>query len=467
MAVVHKFRRNVTDLNLNAGAGAGWRTVAWNPKVATPAYGEVPEPVEETLTLLADCSSQDDLATKLQALDAMRRYADEYVHDRVQEHPVWWHAKMYSETGERRALVRKIETEINCPLVTRADWVENNRAVVRARVTREGLWERTAATTEVTGSGISVLGGVFDYTASDVVGDVPARIYQLNLTTSVTSLRLDHVWIGFRSANKRGTLTNFEPLWELEDGGAVTDTALAADETASPGGEGNTKMVTSFTTDSGWRERVTIETGDVTSHHDDNRGMFLVLLRAKVDSGTTAEVQLRVGYSAMDDDDYVEKAKVEISATSWTEYEMAVLTIPLRDIRATRVLDSEYDNKVDIQIWARRTAGSDSLHLDCLNLIPVDEYYIFASATKLIYEPGDATYFYFGVAADGRSYGVSKSGRDIVALAQIETGGAGVPVGDGRLYVVAARENKVNDISDTYDVGIQFYPRWLTLRGAE
>ena len=480
MAVVHKFRRNATDLDLNAAAGAGWRTVAWNPKVATPVYGEVPEPVEETLSLLADCSSQDDLATKLQALDTMRRYADAYLRKR-EIRPVWWHAKAYSETGERRALVRKIETEISCPLVTRADWVEAYRAVVRAQVTRGGLWERTTTVAMPAATPAAAAAVVYDYTASpgaDVVGDSPARISWLSISSGKTyNDPIARLWIGIQSANDYSTvLANFAPIWECEDAGATlgTDAArVAGDATASGGG-----LVRVTPGTATWAKRLTINLGAVVGSVDyvvDNYGVYQWLLRTKVSAGTW-EIQFRFGYVGMDDGDFVQGPIVECTGTSWDYLEQGIAEIPLRNLRCipSSGMHGLGDTYWAIQVWARRTDGSGTLDLDCLCPIPVDEGFLKASFGSM---QGDASHrkdWIFAEAPTGECqflvFNVDNLRTEFIGEPD-SVYNFRLPPGDGRMVIVYARETS-SDITDRLDAinvgdGGEYYPAWLSLRGSE
>ena len=480
MTVVHKFRRISTDLNLNAGAGAGWRTVAWNPKAATPAYGEVPEPVEETLTLLADCSSQDDLATHLQALDAMRRYADAYLRNR-EIRPVWWHAKAYLETGERRALVRKIETEITCPLATRADWVESYRAVVRAKVTRGGLWERTATVAMPAATPAAAAAVVYDYTASpgvDVVGDAPARISWLSISSGKTyNDPIGRLWIGILSANDYSTtLANFVHIWECEDAGATLGTnatRVAGDGTASSGG-----LVRVTPGTATWAKRLTINLGAVVGSVDhvvDNYGVYQWLLRTKVSAGTW-EIQFRFGYVSMDDGDFLQGPIVECTGTSWDYLEQGIAEIPLRDLRCipssgTHELGDTY---WAIQVWARRTDGSGTLDLDCFCPIPIDDGFLKATFGSM---QGDASHrkdWIFAQSPGGQCqflvFNVDTASTEFIGEPD-SIHNFRLPPGDGRLVIVYARETS-SDITDRLDAintgnGGLYYPAWYSLRGSE
>jgi len=475
VAVVHKFRRNATDLDLNAAAGAGWRTVAWNPKVATPGPGA--GPLEESVTFLADCASQNDLATKLQAMHEMRGYAAEYVRNRVQEYPVWWHVKAYSETGERRALVRAVEMEMQCPVVTRADWIEGNRALIRARVTREPYWERTTSVSMPTATPSAAVSVTYDYTASpgaDVVGDAPARIARLTVDPTVGSSSLGRLWIGLRSANRHGTLANFANIWECEDNGASmgTDAARAPDATASPGGAGNTKVtVTPGTATWAKRWSMNLATDAGTGKEVDNYGEFLWLVRCTVSAGTW-EIQSRWGYSGMDDADRVAGPIKEVSSTSWDYIDSGYQPIPLRSLKAfpTGTLSGNFDMLYQMQIWARRTSGSGTLDLDGVCPIPLDEGWLRAWDFSASESPRER--FEFAEAPHGISQGLTATASpSIPSFMPLASDRFRLPIGDGRMIIVYARESS-SVLTDAVRLNLatnlgEYYPRWCQLRGSE
>ena len=105
MAVVLKFKRDATELDLYPGPSAGLRIQKWYPKMADPEYHRIPAYVTENMDLIADRDTQDNLAITMQSLDEMRYWAAMQRVDPTVEHPVWLHVKMENETGERRTYV--------------------------------------------------------------------------------------------------------------------------------------------------------------------------------------------------------------------------------------------------------------------------------------------------------------------------------------------------------------------------
>jgi len=459
-------RSGTTTIGLDSAADAGWRfkNNGWMPKVAQATAGRLPPRLVELIPCIVDRENDNSLQYEISRMDDMAMFAAEYVADRTQPTPVWLHAKMAGETGERRALVTGIERAITSPVLDETGVPAAHQMNVQLKLTREPGWERTAALTSVSEASISRFGGAFDYTASpsaDVVGDMPARLYEMTLTPSAGCLRYG-AYIGFRSANKHGTLANFVPLWEAEDAGVTdADTSATTDATASPGGAGDTKTVTTFAAEDGWENRIIWKMSDVTANYSDNYGRFLVLMRAKVGASTTVEAKLRHANHLSSTLSHVEKQSIEITETAWTWFEMGLVTVPLRDLRMSADFAHGYDADERLILRARRTSGSNSLEVDCLVLIPVDEYFI-----KLAGGENSANRaFLIGVTPtneiDMLQYDTSNSVWTDDPVATHE--GAGIPIGDGRAYLVAWEAT----LATTVTMTMQHVPRWSTLRGGE
>ena len=175
--------------------------------------------------------------------------------------------------------------------------------------------------------------------------------------------------MGLREENQ-GT-SEFDPLWELEDGTNGTDSSDAVDATASGGG----KVTCTFTTEAGLDERVSINTNQAHSgttnwHHF--FGRYLVLLRAKVGSSTECGVQLTIGGPS--DSEYGAKCEeVYIDNTGWKLIELGQVTFPPSGFRENigGNLTGKYTT---FFLHAERLSGSGSLDMDCLYLIPCDHH---------------------------------------------------------------------------------------------
>jgi hypothetical protein len=469
MASVFKLTRNAVDLNLLQAQNAGWRAEEWFPRVALITGNRMPPLVTETVDLLGDATSHDALATDFQDLDNYRWLARQYIQDRTQQHPVWLHAKTNAETNERRALVHDIELAWRSDEVDEnGKWINDNTARVRANIVRGPFWEDTAANTKTAGSNISVLGGVYDYSGTDVVGDAPARINYLTLKSDDETYT--KAWIGFRSANKHGTLGNFRALWECEDATAIAaDCALANSATASPGGAGNTEVNCDFSSSAAWAWRLWWDLDELyTTNYSDMYGRFVILLRAKVDASTTCEVRLRQHYVY---GTYNDGPIVEVASTSWTIYNLGTISIPIRDLHAMplSVWIDDYDGAERYAVWARRTSGTGDIDFDCVMAIPADELFIYADD---LYTSSTANVYRSVIAQSPEGLWRCLSYYDTTVDVWYGNGpvsaqGIGVPVGDGRMYAVLAQSDNTNTFDDTYDTTLSLFPRFYNLRGSE
>ena len=270
------------------------------------------------------------------------------------------------------------------------------------------------------------------------------------------------------------TPSNFTALWECEDGTVddASDCSITTDATASPGGGGNTKLQIDFTDDTDWLSstigRYHILISDVSANTADMFGRFVVLARAKVDAG---KAQIRVGQYCSDvvEDRGISYGPiVDISATSWTIYNCGTVVFPQRDLKAidSAVLAATLDASAGLMLRARQKTGTPTLDLDCFVLIPCDEFFVFvdeAYCTNSTHET------YVGVSpADEISAAMVQVGSNIEQVPPVAAVGAGVPTGDGRLFVCAANVGGVSgDYSDNVGATVQLIPRWVSLRGAE
>lgn len=476
MSVICKFVNGSTELSLFTGPepGQGWRISSWKPQSGLPTGSQPVGPIVEKMNLLCDATSHDDLAVQFQAMDAMRVAAADYISDRTVQDPVWFEVQMESESGSRRSLVRQIGLAWDDYEIAVHSGPADNRVRVRLEFEREGWWERTAGlsldegSSEETGAAL-----VYDYTAgvgADVVGDMPARLSHLTFRSPLNSADLDRMWIGLRGSEKHGTLASFEEIWELELGALGTDAALAPDGTASPGGDGNTKVTVTPGTAT-WAKRLTIELQDVTGAEEENFGDYLWLLRHKLSAAETWEVQLRFGYAGMDDADYRRGPIKQVTATSWNYVEMGQCVVPLRDYHAHTldIYPAGRDDEFAVQVWARRTSGSGTIDFDCLCPIPIDQGWLKVWGAN-IDGAAEIGWVIWGEGPEGRALVIESDDADLGGMPGFAYENFQLPVGDGRMIIVYAGA-AAHDISE----GIylhpstgqpDYFPRWLNLRGA-
>ena len=466
MAIVHKLRYDSTDLDLNdTSTGIGVEP-GWVPVEAMPTGdGTIPPYVQERIPVLIDASSGDNLASQRQTLAYYQKLAAEYWVDPTQDTPVWYHIKLDDETGERRALVKSIEFQ---PAQSYIDIGMGSPAHVKGTliIERHPYWERTAAVNMNDASPSAAASVSYDYTnVADIVGDVGARVERLRLGGSPD---VDRFWVGIRSANKHGTVANFGLVWECEDGANDTDATDTVDATASGG-----NMVRVSESGVDWDDgdfhrclHVTLAQG-VGANYEEQFGNFLWLLRAKTGSSTTWEVELRFGYFPADG---VPRERVEVDNSSWDFYEMGLCTIPLRNLHSHPydTWPSSVDGNFRFEIYARRTSGSGDLDLDCVCPIPVDEGFLHISGASMA-SVGDVAEVCTSPEDETKVFSCQGTASWIASPAH----GAMnfyLPPGDGLMIIACARASS-SVLTDAVSVNAsnygRFYPRWLSLRGAE
>jgi hypothetical protein len=398
----------------------------------------------------------------------MQVLADRYINDNQQEDPVWLHASMDGETGERRALVRSIEIQY------KPQWFGAGESTLNIPlalvIEREPYWENPTATSlpDVAPSAAACV--VYDYTSGagqDVVGDAGGRIrlFGIKHTTG-----LDRYWMGIRSANKHGStgLSNFINIWECEDGTPGTDVTETADGSAS-GGTKDRVTESARNWDSGiFFDVCRILLTDVTANEEDQLGDFLWLLRAKVVSGTW---EIRLSFAASTSSAELFSEIVEVSNTNWEYYDLAIHPIPVRNLHA--ILDTDFPTTGEtlaVRVYARRTSGSGDLDVDAVIPIPIDEGFIKMQGDTSV---GGTEQLYFGHSPEGIKDTMTRivnSPGQRFAIRGIHN--FILPPGDGRIYCVYSQKEGAADVlTDTIvfndgDVG-RYYERWYSLRGGE
>ena len=495
MAQVFKLTRNSVDINLQDSAAPSNgnprimpRTASdggrgWIPNTATAVYGREPDPVQEVIPLVIRAVNHNDLATAKQKLDDYMMRAVEYDKDTTQQYPVYLVDQLTGETTGRQALVLEGRAKISDEPHGVTTGAAFSMAVDLA-LTRMPYWEAATRRAFPAATPAAAASVIYDYTADpgsgahDIVGDTLARISFLGINPEGANDQFGRLWIGTRSANKHGTLANFKNIWELEDGTNGTDASDVVDATASGGDAVDISPGTAT-----WLERVGITFDDVGATEADNFGTFLWLLRSKqVDggSGGTWEIQLRWGYQDWNDDDFIRGPIVQNKDVTWDFLEMGIQKLPLRNLQSitTTDLSATAEGTLEIQVWARRTAGAanDDLVIDCLCPIPVDESWL-VSKNRDATEAGDGThtdYWLYGQGPHNRRQAVvlrttTAPATTVRALGELWTDGLGLPIGDGRMVIVYQHRGS-SVLADTIKVGeaSSFYvERWLNLRGAE
>ena len=199
-------------------------------------------------------------------------------------------------------------------------------------------------------------------------------------------------------------------------------------------------------------------------------GSYVVLLRAMVDAGV-AQVKLRSGSGSTV---YRQGPVVDIADTAWNLYNLGTVEWPTRSLHATPValFAATYDQRDQISIWARQKPGEaqpDEFDMDCLILIPADEYFIHVQSAEVSQASPDVLYTMASPEDVAESVTIDRASDWIQNTNPISIIGEGIPTGDGRLFIAIANDNDgtAPAFGDDVDVELSFYPRWIGPRGAE
>jgi len=475
MARIAKFRYGTTDVDIDFD-GSVWHTESWVPKASVAG-----EDVEETPTVLIVTASDDTMAEQIQLLDDLMLRVERYRENPAYETPVWLHAKRNLETNERRAIVKRLSyTPLNSEFDCEAMQYQSEYQI---NIVRGGYWESPSYRQHPPLAAVAGASVEWDYTAAggepahDIVGDVPARLAYL--IASNATVGIDKLYAGIRSADVR-QITNFEGIWECEDG---TNTARGADDAASevnlasPGAGAGVLVVGTPTGNDTWEEYLAIRLDDVygaSADYDAAFGTFLWLLRCKATAvANTFQVQLRWGYDGMADADYVRGPIVELTDIDWDYLEMGVQKVPPRNYQVITNSDMSltHDASMEVQIWAQRTLGAGTIKLDCLCPIAVDEGYLVIK--DAIVAASGFTVYGEGPTGQKATYSYTAGGV-LIKYGRLNSQEFGYPPGDGRIDFVYTRTGG-SVLTDTIRIfgsgdGLiraNYYERWRTLRGVE
>jgi len=448
------------------------------PVVITPTGdGSIPPYVTETLPVMVNATTDNDLALTLQELAALQKRAAEYWVDQQQAVPVLLNCKLDAETTGRQALVKAIHFEWKPSIhaMYRECSIPPGWALGTVLIERHPYWERTATRTFPNATPAAAASVAYDYTATaDIVGDVPARINALTFYSDDVVNVIQNLWMGIRSTTLHGAdgVTNFDPVWELEDAGALgTDVTVdaASDTTnASPGG-GSGEFIKVIENIRDWDAQYwpvcTITLADVGyADYDDAAGRFLLLLRGLVTAGewsVYARAGLGTAYSYAD--------PISITSTVWQHHELALPSIPAYDRQSFTTASI---HPFALYIYAKRISGAGNLWLDCVCPIPIDEGFCKISNTLLILSSNRYAIMGEGPHGHFQAMCIADEAADYdLYLPVYEWEALRLPPGDGRLIIAysnAAGALTVGlDIANAATSASTYTERWSALRGAE
>lgn len=464
----------ITDgtLTVDLTTNVDWKLSANFLQVFTEPTGDgtIPPDITESIPVDIATVDDDDFASTLQDLAQLARRAAEYTAGNHQD-PVWWYTQMQDETNSTRTLVKSLRFTSDARrggAYDRPPCMDPGRRSGVITLTHHPYHERVSAVAASGTANVSVLGGATNYT--DVAGDVAARLYYLRFY-NIPNQQFRQFWAGFRSDRRaEGDAANAVTLWECEDGSAGTDTAAAADAAASPGA-GFTIHQCDFATTVGWANRSSIRLvdADPAANYDNQTGAYLVLLRAQVD-GNSADVRLHVqGESSVV---YQQSQPVTVADTSYTIYPLGVVEWPFRDLHASPFgapFADSYDSQERLALWARVTpgaAGVPTLDMDCLILIPCDEYFLHVKSADL---DGIGYELYIQSAPEDTHAALTIDAANswIRTVSPTSVIGTGVPEGDGRMFYCVSLDDDgtAPAFNSDMDIQVSYFPRYVHFRG--
>jgi hypothetical protein len=443
--------------------------------LAADGYAQVVAPigaksVHETITLNIHGTSTDNLATLVQEIDEKIRQVQWWIEDPgIEMYQVWLRVQMDEESYTRQAQILNILPPDSVNIFTKYETDDHYITEYTFGIERTPFWERPypyPSTTTVTG--LSSAGGMGQL-AETINGDVPARLAILDPMPNGSD-SLCEFWVGWKS-NRFGNPANFVPVCSLD--GSIyldTDTTATADATAVNGN----KVRCTFGTDATLIQRTITQVNDVvadSAKHTDQRGTYLVLLRAKL-TDTSSITRIRIAYSFSDNlymFNPVYRARQIVKGSQWQLYPMGIVAIP-----PLRITPGLLISNAAISIQAERISGSGSLDMDCLTLIPVDDGAIHvdigADNTLNLY-PARVSQ-----NADGTLRAFKTSPTYVEGAATFDPiNYTGLIANNSQPYVVAAGQkyavftggqDKINTFTEKVDVAYNYIPRWRTLRGS-
>jgi hypothetical protein len=414
------------------------------------------DPVLETMELVGDDTTANlrtALNTITEALEESRIF---HQHPRrsvtsITSGPVsWWLEWSIDGESTKRALIYEGSLDVlqGCG---HSPFMQQDAVLVRLSLLRHPLWEEISYSQDQQ-LGISCWVGKDTYT--NIAGETPARLSYLQLSGKGPG-GVYRAWMGFRE--KLAGMTNFEPLWECEDGSTANGSSVAGVSGSSGGNAirvvGPASSLTKY-----WS--MTVDDVCTANSHSDyahQMGEYLVLLRCKVNNGTVG-LQLQAGYD--DNAAMVPSEEIYISHTSYQVVELGEVKIP--PIVDEVLPSAGYIANFELQIYAEQVSGTSTLDLDAIALVPnqhfayLDKALIktiginFASA--LVFTRPDGEQGAFGEVTDATLSSLDYSFRDW-----------NLPVGDSVFVIVGTAESS-HSLTETVDLTYRYYPRYLLYR---
>ena len=454
------FTSDISDLDLDGFAdGIDLAAGGWTPGMVDDTTGHV----IEAMTLRIKGTSVNDLATNVQGLANMVRLVG-LSGNAAERYGIWLRRQIDTESKAFQSYIVKAQhTPITSPLSYGA---RKNFALSEYSLGLERMpyWEDTSSIAGGFGS-LSAIGGMGAFLSpATVYGDQPARLAICAFTPYVAAnYTLTKAWIGFRST-QYGNPANFQPYWSLRKSyGFDADTTggtTNADATAKDG----YKTVTTFATHTDLIDRTDIAPTMVSANPQDQRGTFKVLLRAKNSAAGTVRVRLADCFVSSQTSHY--QSRVPVASTSWQFYDLGIVTIPSP---GNLVYGGDPVNAYSLRVSAERVSGACNLEMDCLVLIPYDEWSCYVPDASIYLNAPAANACFVTVKPDEirKAYTFDQTANLTSALSTPYISGKGLPLGATVNAVVAAQRSTSSVLADLVGVQTYYYQRWDQLRGNE
>lgn len=413
--------------------------------------------VHEVITLKLQGTSKDNLATLTQAVDAKIKQVQWWLENPgIERYQVWVRVQLDGETYSRQAQILNITPPDKVKVFTPMEIGANYLGEYQIGIERTPFWEGSIST-PISKASVNALGGKQALTAG-LAGDVPARMVRFRIYPTAGSSNVSAAWIGWKTS-RFGTAANFVGNWKLNNGLYGLDTSAIADATAYTG----FRVATTFSVDATLKMRTQVSVGNVSvTHPEDQRGTYLVLMRAKVSDSSIIRARIAGSFGLLYP---VYRSRQVISGTSWQLYEMGVLKIP-----PSRTYTYHTLSRYMIEVDAERLSGAGELHVDCLCMIPIDDGAIKVTLPSSLSSAVDQKVAIFQ-AADGQINSWFESSLSNVYYSALVSpqNTWGIPNDSTAPIAVCAASDPAATGSTngaTVDFEYTYALRWRTLRGS-
>jgi hypothetical protein len=426
-------------------------------------------PVDDVLTFHIEGDDDDDLATQVQALDAVITRIKNFDATVDNLFPFLL-AQLEGETNYRIAPIfgaqRPDKLDVSGLFI--ADHILPNYQLTITR----GAWENALPAGFYGGvGGTDPLGGVIAYT---VDGDLPARLSTLTVSASAATIPMNDLWIGVKTAKRLRyssgshgayvmndqNLTYFRPWWSLNSAiykgddttGGITDS----------GSKSTAVVQCTFATNAALEPRVIIRIEDVESvHPKDQAGRYTILLRARTTNAAfEGTVRLGSGFYRYgvdpDDQEFVRLYNVPVSGTSYKLYNLGEVNLPMED--TLRAIDT---GDLALLIEAERLNGtSGNLIVDGLVIMPSLEGLLTIHSEAGLNSASEILAY---TTPQGETRTYLTAGGSIAENCRGDSQDFGLVPSAGILVFAAHGDGLTSGV--TLNVDGEAHERWITLRG--